>query len=34
MADMAGVLNQLGAVIGVANEHYTAAESANTQLWG
>ncbi len=34
MADMAGVLNQLGAVIGVANENYTAAESANTRMWG
>jgi 6 kDa early secretory antigenic target len=34
MADMANVLNQLGVVIGVANTNYTAAESANTQLWG
>jgi WXG100 family type VII secretion target len=34
MADMANVLNQLGVVIGVANSNYTAAESANTQLWG
>lgn len=34
MADMANVLNQLGAVIGVAQSNYTAAESANTQLWG
>jgi ESAT-6 family protein len=33
MADMANVLNQLGVVIGVANQNYTAAESANTQLW-
>lgn len=34
MADMATVLNQLGVVIGVANENYTAAEAANTRLWG
>jgi hypothetical protein len=27
------VLNQLGAVIGVANDNYTAAESANAQMW-
>jgi WXG100 family type VII secretion target len=33
MADMATVLNQLGTVIGVANENYQSAESANTQLW-
>jgi early secretory antigenic target protein ESAT-6 len=33
MADMAAVLNQLGAVIGVANENYTSAESANSQMW-
>jgi early secretory antigenic target protein ESAT-6 len=34
MADMANVLNQLGVVIGVADANYTAAESANTALWG
>ncbi|HLI38746.1 MAG TPA: WXG100 family type VII secretion target [Streptosporangiaceae bacterium] len=34
MADMANVLNQLGAVIGVANDNYMSAESANTALWG
>jgi len=33
MADMASVLNQLGAVIGAANENYTSAESANAQMW-
>jgi 6 kDa early secretory antigenic target len=33
MADMASVLNQLGTVIGVANDNYTSAESANTQMW-
>ncbi len=33
MADMANVLNQIGAVIGVANQNYTAAETSNTHLW-
>jgi WXG100 family type VII secretion target len=33
MADMANVVNQLGAVIGAANANYTAAERANTSLW-
>ena len=33
MADMANVVNQLGAVIGTANANYTAAERANTQMW-
>lgn len=33
MADMGNVLNQLGAVIGVANENYTHAEAANSALW-
>jgi WXG100 family type VII secretion target len=34
MADMGNVLNQLGAVIGVAHENYTHAEAANSALWG
>ncbi|MGO9082095.1 MAG: WXG100 family type VII secretion target [Streptosporangiaceae bacterium] len=34
MADMANVLNQLGVVIGVANENYTSTEAANAALWG
>lgn len=34
MADMANVLNQLGAVIGVAHENYSNVEAANTALWG
>lgn len=33
MADMGNVLNQLGAVIGVANENYAHAEAANSALW-
>jgi WXG100 family type VII secretion target len=33
-ADMAGVLNQLGNVIGVANQNYMSTEAANTSLWG
>ncbi len=33
MADMATVLNQLSAVIGVAHENYTTTEAANSQLW-
>jgi len=33
MADMASVVNQLSAVIGVAHHNYTNAESANTALW-
>jgi 6 kDa early secretory antigenic target len=33
MANMASVLNQLGAVIGVADTNYQAAEAANTNLW-
>ena len=34
MADMANVVNQLGTVIGTANANYTAAERANTSMWG
>jgi WXG100 family type VII secretion target len=34
MADMGTVLNQLGVVIGTANENYTAAEAANARMWG
>lgn len=33
MADMSNVLNQLGVVIGVANENYGHVEAANTALW-
>ncbi len=33
MADMANVVNQLGVVIGVANENYTNAERVNTAMW-
>jgi 6 kDa early secretory antigenic target len=33
MADMQGVLSQLGSVIGTANENYGHAEAANTARW-
>jgi early secretory antigenic target protein ESAT-6 len=33
-ADMATVVSQLGQVVGVANENYLQAESANKAMWG
>jgi early secretory antigenic target protein ESAT-6 len=34
MANMQSVLQQLGVVIGQANDNYTQAEAHNTSLWG
>ena len=34
MANMQSVIQQLGAVIGQANDNYTQAEAHNTSLWG
>jgi WXG100 family type VII secretion target len=34
MANMQGVIQQIGVVIGQANDNYTQAEAQNTQRWG